>query len=184
MDLAEPTICDMVKGSIEEPLVHLEWSETNNPELAVFDSLGRMSLLFFSNIVNQPFLLKKGDDDAVDGTHTVVGCHWLQTTAVAGGPAGDKATKTTYNTLFGPAQKTKHGYHYGSSFVHAEGPSHPQPGRSALLTVTAGGLLKVTWIQTNSKPEESRLELESLNDSDELITHAAFASEKSKSPQT
>jgi mediator of RNA polymerase II transcription subunit 16 len=179
-DLTEPTTCEIVRGTIEEPLVHLEWAETNNPELAVFDSVGRITLLILTNIINQPFIMKRGDEDAVDGTHAIVGCHWLQAT-VATGPGGDKATKPSYNTLFGPAEKTSSGgYHFNSSFLHAEGPSHPQPGRSALLTVTASGLLKVTWMQANNRPEETRLELESLSNSDELITHAAFASEKSK----
>lgn len=162
-------------------MAHLEWADTNNPELAVFDSLGRITLLIFTSMINQPFVVKKGDDDIVDGTHAIVGCHWLQATSVATGP-GDKPTKQTYNTLYGPAQKTDSTYHYNSSFIHAEGPTHPQPGRSALLTVSAGGLLKVTWMQANNKPDESRLELESLSSSDELISHAAFASEKRKKP--
>ena len=36
------------------------------------------------------------------------------------------------------------------------------------------------WSQNNNRLEETTMELESINSSDELITHAAFASDKSK----
>ena len=175
-DLAEPSKCSLIRGTPEDPLVHLEWSETNNPELAVFDSAGRVAVLIFSTTVNHPYLMKNWDTDAVDGTHAIVGCHWLQANVST---VGEKAARPAYNVMFGPATKGDRGYKYESSFVHAEGPSHPQPGRSALLTVTASGMLKMFWMQANSRPEETRLELENIAAADEVITHAAFASEKS-----
>lgn len=36
------------------------------------------------------------------------------------------------------------------------------------------------WSQNNNRMEETTMELESVNTSDELITHAAFASDKSE----
>ncbi|KAF4123421.1 hypothetical protein GMORB2_6122 [Geosmithia morbida] len=178
-DLSEPTVCGLVRGTPEDPLVHLEWSETNNPELAVFDSAGRLALLIFSNTLNQPFMVKRWDSEPVDDSQAVVGCYWLPANLSTTG-MGDKATRQSYNVLFGPASKTERGnYHYTSSFVHAESPAHPQTGRSALLTVTTGGILKMVWMQVNNRPEETRLELESIGSADELITHAALASEKS-----
>lgn len=176
--LSEPEICHHVRGTLEEPLVHLEWAETNNPDLAVFDSTGRVSLLLFGAIVNHGHLVKKPDSDVIDDTHVVVGCHWLPAN-ISAGPVADKSARQNYNVMFGPANKTERGYQYDSSFVHAEAPSHPQPMRSALLTVTTGGMLKMFWMQVNNRPEETRLELESMSMTDELITHAAFAAEKS-----
>jgi hypothetical protein len=35
------------------------------------------------------------------------------------------------------------------------------------------------WMQVDNRPEETKLELESMGDADELITHASFAAEKS-----
>lgn len=176
--LSEPATCSLVRGTPEDPLVHLEWSETNNPELAVFDGTGRVTLLIFSTTINHPYIMKKSDTDVVDDMHAVAGCHWLAANSSTGA-VGDKGTRQSYNVMFGPANKTERGYHYESSFVHAEAPSHPQAGRSALLTVTTGGMLKMFWMQVNNRPEESRLELESMSMTDELITHAAFATEKS-----
>lgn len=180
--LSDPTTCSLVRGTPEDPLVHLEWAETNNPELAVFDSAGRVALLIFSTTVNHSFIVRRWDSDPVDDNQAVVGCHWLAANLSTGG-IGEKATRQSYNVLYGPAIRNERGgYHYGSSFVHAEAPSHPQAGRSALLTVTASGMLKMLWMQVNNRPEETRLELESISSADELITHAAFASEKSEYP--
>jgi len=82
--------------------------------------------------------------------------------------------------MYGPANKQGHSYHYESCFLHANGPSHPHSSKSALLCVTIGGMLKMYWSQNNNRTEETIMELESVNSSDELVTHAAFASEKSE----
>lgn len=179
--MSEPTLCPLIRGTPEHPLVHLEFAETNNPELAVFDDSGRVALLIFSVSLNNPYVVKKWDADPVDGTHSIAGSYWLPV-HVSTGPAGEKATRQSYNVLYGPAKKAERGYHYESSFVHAETPGHPQPGRSALLTLTTSGVLTMFWMQVNNKLEETRLELDSMGNSDELVTHAAFASEKSMSP--
>lgn len=45
--------------------------------------------------------------------------------------------------------------------------------------MTTSGMLKMFWAQTNNKMEETIVELESVNASDDLVTHAAMASDKS-----
>ena len=84
--------------------------------------------------------------------------------------------------MYGPANKQGSSYHYESSFVHAGGPSHPHSSKSALICVTVGGMLKMMWSQNNNRVEETVVELESVNSSDELVTHAALASDKSRHP--
>jgi mediator of RNA polymerase II transcription subunit 16 len=81
--------------------------------------------------------------------------------------------------MYGPATKHPNGYMYESSFVHAGGPSHPTSAKSALLTITTHGVVRMFWSQNTNRIEETTMELESISASDELITHAAFASEKS-----
>lgn len=70
-------------------------------------------------------------------------------------------------------------YSYEKSFVQAHGPYHPHPAKSVLFCLTAGGLLKMYWSQNNNRLEETTVELESVNTSDERVTHAAFTSDKS-----
>lgn len=75
--LSEPTTTELVKGTIANPLVHLEWSPTSTPELAVFDSVGRVLIINFPVCLNSPYANRKWDDDAVDDLNAIVGCHWL-----------------------------------------------------------------------------------------------------------
>ena len=82
--------------------------------------------------------------------------------------------------MYGPANKHGIGYQYESSFVHAGGPAHPNPAKSALFTITTNGTLKMFWSQSTNRFEESTMELESVNSSDDLVTHSTLASEKSK----
>lgn len=82
--------------------------------------------------------------------------------------------------LYGPAIKHGSFYQFESSFVHAGGPSHPHSSKSALFCVTICGMLKMFWSQNNNRMEETTMELESVNSLDELVTHAAIASDKSK----
>lgn len=83
--------------------------------------------------------------------------------------------------MYGPAVRKGHMYQYESSFVHASGPSHPHSSKSALFCVTVSGMLKMFWSQNNNRMEETTMELESVNSLDELVTHAALASDRSKS---
>lgn len=166
---------------MEDPLVHLEWAATNNPELAIFDAAGRVAILIFSITLTGPFLVRKWDPDMLDPTQSIAGCYWLPVAAPVAGtqPA---ANRQSYNVMFGPAIKNANGtYHYKSSVVQTEGPSHPLQARTALLTVTEGGMLRMFWQNNNRTNEETTLELEGVGSADQVVTHAAFASEKSAS---
>ncbi|RSL56616.1 hypothetical protein CEP53_006736 [Fusarium sp. AF-6] len=168
-DLSEPTTCQYVKGSPAVPLVHLVWATTSSPDLAVIDAVGRVSIVSFSISLNHPFLQRKWDTDPVDDVHAAVGAYWLGITP---------SNQQSYNVMYGPATKHGNGYTYESSFVQAGGPSHPNPAKSALFTLTANGTLRMIWSQNNNRIEETTIELESVSSSDDVITHAAFASEK------
>lgn len=75
--LTEPTVTDLVKGTVGNPLVHLEWSPTSIPDLAVFDSVGRVFIMNFPVNLNSPLPNRKWDADSVDDLNAIVGCHWL-----------------------------------------------------------------------------------------------------------
>ena len=60
------------------------------------------------------------------------------------------------------------------------GPCHPNHSKSAFVCITTNGLLRVLWAQNNGKWFESHTELESVVSSDDLITHAAICSDKSR----
>lgn len=169
-DLSQPTTCELLKGSPGIPLVHLEWGATNIPELAIIDAVGRVVIVSFSISLNHPFITRKYDTDPIDDANAVVGAHWL---AVA-----LQNQQKPYNIMHGPAVKKGHMYQYESSFVHASGPSHPHSSKSALFCVTVSGMLKMFWSQNNNRMEETTMELESVNSLDELVTHAALASDR------
>ncbi|KAH0491294.1 hypothetical protein TgHK011_002731 [Trichoderma gracile] len=169
-DLSQPTTCELIRGSQGIPLVHLEWGSANIPELAIIDAVGRVVIVSFSISLNHPFITRKYDTDSIDDANAVVGAHWL---AVA--PPNQQKP---YNVLYGPAIKHGNFYQYESSFVHAGGPSHPHSSKSALFCVTICGMLKMFWSQNNNRMEETTMELESVNSLDELVTHAAIASDK------
>jgi mediator of RNA polymerase II transcription subunit 16, fungi type len=76
-DLSEPTTCDFVQGTTSNPLVHLEWAATSSPELAVFDSVGRVMVISFTIALNHPFLLRNWQGDSVDNLNAAAGCYWL-----------------------------------------------------------------------------------------------------------
>ncbi|KAM0462954.1 hypothetical protein ACHAPV_003077 [Trichoderma viride] len=169
-DLSQPTTCELLRGTPGIPLVHLEWGSANIPELAVIDAVGRVIIVSFSISLNHPFVTRKYDTDPIDDANAVVGAHWL---AVA--PSNQQKP---YNIMYGPAVKKGHVYQYESSFVHASGPSHPHSSKSALFCVTVSGMLKMFWSQNNNRMEETTMELESVNSLDELVTHAALASDR------
>ncbi|KAH7171053.1 mediator complex, subunit Med16 [Dactylonectria macrodidyma] len=168
-DLSEPTPCDLVSGSPTIPIVHLAWAGTSVPDLAVIDSVGRVSILSCSISLNHAHIQRKWDSDSVDEMHGIMGAYWLSIAP---------SNQQSYNVMHGPANKHGTGYTYESSFVHAVGPNHPNPSKSALFTVTSNGTLRMFWSQANNRIEETTMELESVNLSDARVTHAAFASEK------
>lgn len=168
-DLSEPTPCDLVSGSPTIPIVHLAWAGTSVPDLAVIDAIGRVTILSCSISLNHPHLQRKWDSDSIDDMHSIMGAYWLSIAP---------SNQQSYNVMYGPANKHGNGYAYESSFVHAVGPVHPNPSKSALFTVTSNGTLKMFWSQVNNRIEETTMELESVNSSDDQVTHATFASEK------
>lgn len=52
--------------------------------------------------------------------------------------------------------------------------------KSALFCVTMGGLLKMYYHQNDGKMEDKTIDLESICSSDELVTHASLATDKSE----
>ncbi|KKF93296.1 Mediator of RNA polymerase II transcription subunit 16 [Ceratocystis platani] len=60
--LSEPTTSELVHGIDNIPLIHLAWAATKNPELAVFDVLGRVTILSFYHILNGPAIKENGSD--------------------------------------------------------------------------------------------------------------------------
>jgi mediator of RNA polymerase II transcription subunit 16, fungi type len=173
--LSEPTPCELVAGTESFPLVHLTWAGTGAPEIAVFDSAGRVTILAFSLTLNRPFLVRKWDADPIDDLNAVVGCYWLSLM-----PQGRQ-----YNVLHGPATREQNRdgtsrFKYDSSFMHNFGPFHPNPSKSALLCVTTNGLLRLYWTQNTGRMEETPLELENISISDDLLTHASICSDRSE----
>lgn len=85
-----------------------------------------------------------------------------------------------YHVMYGPAVRESSGYVYQNSIVPGSPPWHPNPGKSALLCVTTSGILKLLFSQNNNKIEETTVELENVNSSEDHITHASISSDRSK----
>ncbi|KAL2756219.1 hypothetical protein ACRALDRAFT_1042669 [Sodiomyces alcalophilus JCM 7366] len=169
--LGEPTTIDLITATPFNPIVHLAWAPTTAHELAVIDSTGRVAIVAFSGALNRPYPTRRWDDDHFDDLHTVVGCFWLNLAS----------QHKNYHVVHGPAVKETAGYRYESSLVHAFGPWHPNPTRSAFLCVTANGLLRLYWMQNGSNRfEETTMELESVSSSADLITHASLHSDRNQ----
>lgn len=76
-ELSEPYSCS---NSLSPPaglIAHLAWGVTSSPDLAVIDTVGRISILSFSITLNRCYAIKKWDSDHVDDLQAVVGCYWL-----------------------------------------------------------------------------------------------------------
>ncbi|KAG5938554.1 hypothetical protein E4U53_007984, partial [Claviceps sorghi] len=172
-DVSEATTCDLVKGAPAIPLVHLEWGPTNSPELAVIDAAGRVAVVTFGISLNHPFLTRKWDTESVDHLHAVSGCYWLPVS-----PPNQQRRQKPFNVMYGPANKQGNVYQYESSFFHALGPCHPHPARSALFCISMNGALKMYWSQNNGRMEETTMELDSVNATDELVTHASLSADR------
>lgn len=172
--LSEPTPCSQISGSHNfsgGPIVHLAWAATASPELAIIDAAGRVSILTFSMNLNRPYPLRTWDVDTIDDLHSVVGAYWL--------PLMPQTKQSPqYNIVHGPAVRDENGYRYESTLVPAFGPYHPNPLKSALLCVTASGVLKLFFSQNNNKTQDTSLELDSFSSSDDLVTHASICSDK------
>lgn len=160
------------------PIVHLAWSSTPTPELAVVDAVGRITILNLGIMLNRPFITRKWDADPVDDLHVVVGCYWL--------PLFNP--RQQYSPMYGPAvwvqpedaKAVGDGlYKYETQYTKTSGPSHPYANRSALVSITTNGLLRLMFQQNNNaRLEETAIELESITSSDDLITHAALCNDR------
>ncbi|KAM7194311.1 RNA polymerase II mediator complex subunit Sin4 [Rhypophila sp. PSN 637] len=171
-ELSEPYSCS---NSLSPPvglITHLAWSPISSPELAVIDTVGRISILTFSIHLNRCHSIRKWDTDHVDDLQAVVGCYWL--------PLALSPTRYHYN--YGPAswRPDTNEYQHQMSVCHGSGPCHPNPGKSALVCVTTNGMLKLIYSQSNNRIEETSLEFESVTSSDDLITHASVCSDKNR----
>lgn len=78
-ELSEPTPCSIFSPTLPGgPIVHLAWSPSTNPELAVIDAYGRVCLLFFNSSLNKTSVItRKWDNDTPDDLLSVAGCYWL-----------------------------------------------------------------------------------------------------------
>lgn len=76
--LSEPTECPLLTPTVPGcPITHLAWSTTSAPELAIIDSVGRVTILPFSLTLNHPSIGRRWDADMTEDLHSVVGCYWL-----------------------------------------------------------------------------------------------------------
>ncbi|KAI2623653.1 RNA polymerase II mediator complex subunit Sin4 [Xylaria nigripes] len=170
--LSEPKLITPWQNLNGGPVVHLSWGPANS-ELAVVDAVGRVLLLNFNSDLNRPLVSRRWDGDPIDDLHAVVGTYWLN----------PLSANSRFYPTYAPAIKSTNGadYTFENSGVPTMGPNHPNPTKSALICVTTNGLLKMFWSQNNNKAEETTLELESATSADDLITHAAACSDKTKS---
>ncbi|KAI1504605.1 RNA polymerase II mediator complex subunit Sin4 [Biscogniauxia marginata] len=170
--LSEPKTIAPWSSLLGGPIVHLSWSPANS-ELAVVDAVGRVFLMSFNADLNRPSPIRKWDGDPIDDLHSVVGTYWLN----------QIPSNTRFHPIYAPAVKSGKGteYIFEPSGLPSMGPSHPNPNKSALVCITTNGLLKMFWSQNNNKIEETTLGLESVTSADDLITHAAVCSDKTKS---
>jgi mediator of RNA polymerase II transcription subunit 16 len=76
-DLSDPVNSPLVQGTRSNPLVHLEWAATNSPELAIFDSVGRVAIISFAISLNNAFPMRSWEPDPIDDLNAVAGCYWL-----------------------------------------------------------------------------------------------------------
>ncbi|CAK7265909.1 Mediator of RNA polymerase II transcription subunit 16 [Sporothrix epigloea] len=150
------------------PIVHLCWSAAGQPELAVVDSVGRISILAFSATLNRPFCIRSWDSDPIDDLHAVVATYWLPI----------MPPNKQFNLIYGPAVLDNGSYKYENTLVPVSGPYHPYPSKSALLCVSVGGTLRLLFLQSNNMVQDTSIELENITSSDDLVTHASICSEK------
>lgn len=80
--------------------------------------------------------------------------------------------------IYTKATKTDEGWRFDSIPSTSQGPSYPNPQRSALVTLSTNGLLKLLYYQADRKWHEASLEIKSIVSSDELIMHATICADK------
>ncbi|KAJ4417102.1 Mediator of RNA polymerase II transcription subunit 16 [Gnomoniopsis sp. IMI 355080] len=171
-ELGEAIPCSIIPRPLQgNPIVHLAWAPTAQPELAVIDAFGRVCFVSSGVHANKvAFMPRKWDADAQDDLHSIVGCYWLP---VQVGP-------NKLNVVHGPAVRENEKFRLENSVLQPSGPIHPNTAKSALVCVTAGGILKLFFAQNTSQIQDIHQEMESIASSDDLITHAAICTERGK----
>ncbi|KAI1328343.1 RNA polymerase II mediator complex subunit Sin4 [Xylariaceae sp. FL0255] len=170
--LSSPRVLTPWENLVGGPIVHLSWGPAN-PELAVIDSVGRVLLLSFNSDLNRPVPSRRWDGDSVDDLNAIVGTYWLNSQI---------ASNSRYYPVYTPIKNHKGSdYIFETSGIPIMGPTYPNSSRSVFVCITRNGMLKMFWSQTNGKPEESTLDLESTTSADDLITHAAACSDRTRS---
>ncbi|KAI1775011.1 RNA polymerase II mediator complex subunit Sin4 [Hypoxylon cercidicola] len=176
--LSEPTTVAPWGNLPGGPLVHLSWGPSNS-ELAVIDAVGRVLIFNFNANINRPALTRKWDHDPVDDLHAIVGTYWLHNL-----PQTNPRVPNTppYTPSYAPAIRNpaNNSYNIGMTPIISTGPWHPHPSKSALVCITTNGTLKMFWGQINGQVQETTLELENITFGDDLITHAAVCSDRTK----
>ncbi|KAI1077092.1 RNA polymerase II mediator complex subunit Sin4 [Whalleya microplaca] len=157
------------------PIVHLIWGPAAS-ELAIIDAVGRVLILNFNSNLNRPSLTRRWESDPQDDLHAVVGTYWLQT------PPAANPRSTLFAPFYAPAVKHPNTNHYNFQMtpIPSTGPWHPHHNKSALICITTNGLLKMFFGQNNSQVHDTSLELDSVTSADDLITHAAVCSDRTK----
>ncbi|KAI1000695.1 hypothetical protein K3495_g7503 [Podosphaera aphanis] len=169
--LSEPSIPNFSSTQEGGPLRHLSWSPTGC-DLAVIDSVGRVTILTIFSSLNKLSVSRNYHLDLTDDLYTVAGSYWLPLAPI---PPGRPAI------INGPATNEGGSYRYEASQAPILGPCHPNHHKSAFVFVTTNGLLKLLWPQ-NNKWRDIHTELESIMSSDDLITHAAICPDKNQNP--
>ncbi|KAI0007080.1 RNA polymerase II mediator complex subunit Sin4 [Xylariaceae sp. FL0662B] len=157
------------------PIVHLSWGPASS-ELAVVDAVGRVLIFGFNANLNRPSLSRRWDSDPLDDLHAVVGTYWLQTAPAANPRAAP------FTPFYAPAVKHANGNNYSFQMtpIASTGPCHPHHNKSALICITTNGLLKLFFGQNNNQINDTSVELDSVTSADDLVTHAAVCSDRTK----
>ena len=161
------------------PIIHLSWNHQGN-ELAVFDSVGRISVF--------PLLLTLGDFatpkkcviDTEDQLGVVVGLIWLNTDKpVLLSNSSALYTLTSMQHLFHETANKEDGQWRIYSSSHTSlGPYNPTSGMSALITVTKNGMVRLLIQGRDRSWQEAKTELDTYSVPRELLTHATIAAHK------
>lgn len=134
--LSEPTTFYRINAAQSNPIVHLAWSETDKPHLAVIDYHGRVDIFSVGPALNSHALRRARESDNVCDYGGVVACHWLQ-------PA---SRQKLFHTA---AVKVDDQYRFEKSHFIFSGPFHPHPRKSALICITEAGVLKMFWMRND-----------------------------------
>ncbi|KAH0564742.1 hypothetical protein GP486_001870 [Trichoglossum hirsutum] len=150
-----------------QQIVHLSWNPAGS-ELAMVDTLGRLSIFTIYVAVNRLSLCRSGVVDQEDDLGVIVGMSWLN-------------MERMY-PVFRPVTKDNNGqFQYAANNYKMLGPFHPIPSRATLIGVTRGGVVRLWYQQHDTRWLEVNTELESIGSSDDLLSHASFSSDKDNS---